>query len=242
MLSLHNLSVSTADTQIITSLSLDIPTGQRVALMGPNGSGKSTLAATLAGHPDYVVTDGSMSYNGIDLLSCEPHERAQAGVFLAFQYPVSLPGVPLSQFLRIARQELDAAQGRTPLTHTDFLKLLKSSLAVVGLPVSFAQRAVNEGASGGEKKRLEMLQLLVLEPSLVIIDEIDSGLDVDALRAIGSAITNLPRTTTCLIITHYQRLLEYAPVDRVVILQNGSITSDGGPELAQTVEVSGYQQ
>ena len=243
MLTVKKLSVSIADTNILQDLTLTIPTGEIHAVMGPNGSGKSTLANVIAGHPAYTVSSGSIHFANSDILALAPEERAQKGIFLAFQYPASIPGVSVMHFLRLALNAQEKAQGK-PLTGVaPFIKQLRARMKELAIPISFAERSVNDGFSGGEKKRLEMLQMLILQPRLVILDEIDSGLDIDAMKIVADAVHTLKKEspeTSFLIITHYQRLLDYITPDAVHIMLEGSVTKSGGPELAQTLEKSGY--
>src|SRR5262249_1096204 len=209
--------------------------------MGPNGSGKSTLAQVLAGHPAYTVTSGSVIYQGQDLLDLEPEERAQAGVFLAFQYPVEIPGVTNAYFLRAAYNELRKARGEEEIDSIDFVDLLESKLTVVESGPDIMRRAVNFGFSGGEKKRNEILQMAVLEPRLAILDETDSGLDIDALRIVANGVNILRRPDNAtIVVTHYQRLLNYIVPDFVHVLSNGRIAKSGGKELALELEAKGY--
>lgn len=243
MLDLQNLSVTHGDLEILSGLTLQVAVGERAAIMGPNGGGKSTLANVLAGNPAYTVSGGTAYLNNQDLLVMSPEERAANGLFLAFQYPPSLPGVPVSQFLRLCLASQEKAQGKSNTTGTAFIKRLRTAMQQLDISAEFAERGVNEGMSGGEKKRLEMLQLLVLRPSLVILDEIDSGLDIDALRLVASAIDQLDRASTAiLIITHYQRLLEYLKPDSVHVLQAGTIVRRGTAQLAEELEKTGYSQ
>ena len=210
--------------------------------MGPNGSGKSTLAQVLAGHPAYEVTAGSVSYMGQDLLDMEPEERAQGGVFLAFQYPVEIPGVTNAYFLRAAYNEIRKARGLEEVDSMDFLDLLEEKLSVVEWGPEIMSRAVNSGFSGGEKKRNEILQLAVLEPKLAILDETDSGLDIDALRIVASGVNKLrAKDRSFVVVTHYQRLLNYIVPDYVHVLSNGRIVMSGGKDLALELEAKGYE-
>lgn len=244
MLKITNLHASAGDTGILRGFSLEIAPGSVHALMGPNGSGKSTLAHVLAGHPGYEVTEGSVSLHDNDFLEMEPEARAAAGLFLAFQYPASIPGVPISQFLRLALNSQRKVTGEEPLGLAPFLKELRAAMKALSLPWEFASRAVGDGFSGGEKKRLEMLQMLVLKPKLVILDEIDSGLDIDAMKVVAEAVHLLKKErpdTSFLIITHYQRLLNYIAPDYVHIVTQGQIVKSGGPELAHQLEAEGYQ-
>jgi Fe-S cluster assembly ATP-binding protein len=210
-------------------------------VMGPNGSGKSTLAQVLAGHPAYAVTAGEVRYDGQNLLALSPEDRARAGVFLAFQYPVEIPGVSTAQFLKAAVNEIRTRQGQEELDAIEFLALLREKLALVEMDQSFIGRAVNEGFSGGEKKRNEILQLAVLKPKLAILDETDSGLDIDALRIVAHGVDALRTPDNAMIlVTHYQRLLNYITPDYVHVLFNGRIVKSGGKELALALEAKGY--
>ena len=241
MLQVKGLKAASAGTAILKGLDLELQSGTRAAIMGPNGGGKSTFANVLAGNPSYEVTAGSVSWNGADLLAMTPEARASNGLFLAFQYPPSIPGVPVSQFLRLCLGAQETARGEKLTGGTAYIKRLRSAMQALKIKPEFAERGVNDGMSGGEKKRLEMLQLLVLQPTLVILDEIDSGLDIDALRLVAQAIELLDRQKTAvLIITHYQRLLEYVTPDTVHVLIDGRITQSGGPELATDLERTGY--
>jgi len=215
--------------------------GEVHAIMGPNGSGKSTLAQVLAGHPAYEVTGGSVTYDGKDLLAMPPEERAQAGLFLAFQYPVEIPGVTNAYFLRAALNELRKARGQAELDPMEFLELMESKLPMLDMDPAMMQRSVNAGFSGGEKKRNEILQLAVLEPRLAILDETDSGLDIDALRVVAQGVNALRRPDNAtIVVTHYQRLLNYIVPDFVHVLSNGRIAKSGGKELALELEAKGY--
>jgi Fe-S cluster assembly ATP-binding protein len=215
--------------------------GEVHAVMGPNGSGKSTLAQVLAGHPSYEVTAGSATYEGQDLLDMEPEERAQAGLFMAFQYPVEIPGVSNAYFLRAAYNEIRKAKGLEEIDSMDFIDLLEEKLKVVEWGPEIMSRAVNSGFSGGEKKRNEILQLAVLEPKLAILDETDSGLDIDALRIVANGVNELVTAEMgALVITHYQRILNYVTPDHVHVFVGGKIVESGGPELAERLEAEGY--
>jgi Fe-S cluster assembly ATP-binding protein len=243
MLEIKNLSATVDTTQILQNFSLIVASGSVEALMGKNGSGKSTLAHVLAGHPGYTVTSGSVMLHGKDLLEMEPEERAAAGLFLAFQYPAAIPGVAISQFLRLALNSQQKARGEVPTKLAPFLNELKAAMKQLHLPWSFAGRAVNDGFSGGEKKRLEMLQMLILKPSLIILDEIDSGLDIDAMKIVSEGVNALRQqapSTTVLMITHYQRLLNYIKPDHVHIVQEGAIVRSGDASLAHELEAKGY--
>ena len=241
MLSVRNLHAGVDGREILRGIDLEVKTGEVHAVMGPNGSGKSTLAQVLAGHPAYTVTAGEVIYEGQNLLELSPESRARAGLFLAFQYPVEIPGVSTAQFLKAAVNEIRTRQGQDELDAMDFLELLREKLKLVEMDQSFISRAVNEGFSGGEKKRNEILQLAVLAPRLAILDETDSGLDIDALRVVANGINRLrtPDTATILV-THYQRLLNYITPDQVHVLYNGRIVKSGGKELALALEAHGY--
>lgn len=240
MLSISNLHASVEDTDILKGLSLDVQPGEVHAIMGPNGSGKSTLASVLAGRDDYEV-NGSVTYNGKDLLEMDPEERAREGVFLAFQYPIELPGVPTTQFLRTAVNSIREHKGQEPLSAGDFLKRVREKAEFVNLDPKLVRRAVNEGFSGGEKKRAEIFQLAMLDPTLAILDETDSGLDIDALRIVADGVNKLrSQDRAFILITHYQRLLEYIVPDRVHVLVDGRVVRSGGKELALQLEEKGY--
>lgn len=246
-LTIKNLHVATDETTILNGISLTIGSGETHAIMGPNGSGKSTLAYALAGHPDYEITDGSVVLHGtdeaVDLLDLSVDERSQAGVFLAFQYPVEIPGVTVRSFLRHAHQARFANQPEKQIERAiDFKKHLESLADELHVKPELLSRGLNEGFSGGEKKRLEILQMAVLEPEFAILDETDSGLDVDAIKAVAAGIATVQKKfgTGIVIITHYNRILEYIQPDRVHVLVNGVIEQSGGPELAQKIESSGY--
>ena len=241
MLKIENLHVSVAGKEILKGLTLDVKPGQVHAIMGPNGAGKSTLGNILAGRGGYEVTAGSVSFEGSDLLTLEPEERAAAGVFLAFQYPVEIPGVNNTYFLRTALNAQRKARGEDELDSMQFLKLVRQKLAVLHLKDELLHRGVNEGFSGGEKKRNEIFQLALLEPKLAILDETDSGLDIDALKAVADGVNALRAANRAfLVITHYQRLLDYIKPDVVHVLADGRIVETGGPELALELEQHGY--
>ncbi len=244
MLQINNLHATVADKPILKGLSLTINAGEIHAIMGPNGAGKSTLTYTLGGRPGYEVTDGTVSFQGEDLLSLEPHERAAAGLFLGFQYPVEIPGVSNVQFLREALNAQRKLRGEEPLSGGDFLKIARAQADAMGMSMDMLKRPVNVGFSGGEKKRNEMVQMGILNPALAILDETDSGLDIDALRVVGDGINRIMRRPdkAVLLITHYQRLLDYVKPDFVHVLADGRITRTGGPELALELEEHGYAE
>lgn len=243
MLVIRDLTVKVEGKVILENFSMTLESGKIEALMGPNGSGKSTLASALAGHPNYEVVSGSAVLDGISLLDLEPHERAQAGMYLAFQYPVEIPGISFLSFLKEVVNAKRKSQGLLPKDAGEFLADVKEKLSYVGLEESFLYRSVNEGFSGGEKKRAEILQMLLLEPKLVILDETDSGLDIDALRLIAQCVKEY-QSATCsvLVITHYQRLLDYMKPDKVHIFSGGKILQSGDLTLAQQLEQDGYAQ
>ena len=243
MLEIKNLHVSLEDEdkQIIKGLDLTINAGEVNAIMGPNGSGKSTLSYVLAGRPGYVVTDGSITYKGQDLLAMEIDERAAAGVFLAFQYPIEIPGVATMQFLKVALNSQRKARGEGEMTTPDFMRLVRDKAAKLNVTTDMLKRPVNVGFSGGEKKRAEILQMAVLEPSLCVLDETDSGLDIDALRLVAEGVNALRSPERAmLVITHYQRLLDYIVPDKVHVMSDGKIVKSGGKELALELEKDGY--
>jgi len=241
MLSIRDLSVGVEGKTILRHLNLDVRAGEVHAVMGPNGSGKSTLAQALAGHPAYTVTGGQVTYLGRDLLAMPPEERARAGVFLAFQYPIEIAGVSNAAFLKAAINEMRAARGLQELDAMEVLELLEQKLALVEMDRSFLNRPVNEGFSGGEKKRNEILQMAVLEPTLAILDETDSGLDIDALKIVAQGVNRLRRADNAIIlVTHYQRILQYVEPDHVHVLFDGRIVKSAGKELALELERRGY--
>mgnify|MGYP006172309673 FL=1 len=242
MLTITDLHASVGDKPILKGLTLDVPAGEIHAIMGPNGAGKSTLANVLGGKPGYEVTAGSVTFRGEDLLALEPHERAAKGLFLGFQYPVEIPGVSNVQFLREALNSQRKARGEEPLSGGEFLKLAREKAALLGMDMEMLKRAVNVGFSGGEKKRNEMVQMGIIDPKLAILDETDSGLDIDALRTVGDGINSIMRRPdkAVLLITHYQRLLDVVRPDKVSILAGGRIVETGGPELALRLEAEGY--
>jgi len=244
MLKIENLHAAVADKPILNGVSLDVPAGEVHAIMGPNGSGKSTLAYVLAGRPGYEVSEGSANFDGRDLLAMEPHERAAAGLFLGFQYPVEIPGISYLQFLRESLNSQRRSRSEPELTAGEFIKLAKSQAAVLGMDVEMLKRPVNVGFSGGEKKRAEMVQMGIMSPKFAVLDETDSGLDIDALRTVGAGINRIMRASDkgVLLITHYQRLLDYVEPDRVHVLRAGRIERSGGPELALALEREGYEE
>jgi len=243
MLKIENLHAEVGGKQILNGLTLSVGAGQVHAIMGPNGAGKSTLAYVLGGRPGYEVTQGSVSFNGIDLLDLEPHERAAAGLFLGFQYPVEIPGVSFAQFLREALNAQRKGRGEEALSGGDFLKLAREKAGLLKLDMEMLKRPVNVGFSGGEKKRAEMVQMGILDPKFAVLDETDSGLDIDALRICGEGINAIMRKPdkAVLLITHYQRLLDYVKPDYVHVLAGGRIVKSGGPELALQLESEGYE-
>jgi len=241
MLEIKDLRVSIEDKEILKGISLSISAGEMHAIMGPNGSGKSTLAHVLSGKDGYEVTHGSVTYNGKDLLDMSPEDRAREGVFLAFQYPVEIPGVNNAYFLKAALNAIRKHRGEATLDAMDFMQLVKDKIKLVHMREDLLKRSVNEGFSGGEKKRNEIFQMAVLEPALAILDETDSGLDIDALKVVADGVNALrsPDRST-LVITHYQRLLDYIVPDYVHVLANGEIARSGGKELALELEEHGY--
>jgi Fe-S cluster assembly ATP-binding protein len=242
VLEIRGLRANAGDKEILRGIDLSVNAGEVHAVMGPNGSGKSTLAQVIAGHPAYQVTAGEVLYDGKDLLEMEPEERAQAGVFLAFQYPVEIPGISNAYFLRAAYNEIRKARGLEEVDSMDFLDLLEEKLRVVEWGPEIMSRAVNSGFSGGEKKRNEILQMAVLQPRLAILDETDSGLDIDALRIVAGGVNALRRPDNAtIVVTHYQRLLNYIVPDRVHVLSAGKIVRSGGKELALELEERGYE-
>ncbi|MGG5808965.1 Fe-S cluster assembly ATPase SufC [Falsiroseomonas sp. CW058] len=241
MLKIENLHATIDGKQILNGLTLEIPQGEVHAIMGPNGSGKSTLSYVLAGREGYEITGGSVTFHGQDLLAMEPEERAVAGVFLAFQAPVELPGVGNANFLRTALNAIRRARGEGDLDAMQFLKLARARMKVLNMPEEMLKRNVNVGFSGGERKRNEMLQMAMLSPRFAVLDETDSGLDIDALKMVADTVNSLRGPDfSALVITHYQRLLNHIVPDRVHVLSAGRIVKSGGPELAQELEASGY--
>jgi len=243
MLKIENLHATVADRPILKGLSLTVNAGEVHAIMGPNGAGKSTLGYTLGGRPGYEVTGGTVEFDGQDLLGLEPWERAAAGLFLGFQYPVEIPGVSNVQFLREALNAQRKARGEEALSGGEFLKLAKEKAGLLRLDMDMLKRPVNVGFSGGEKKRAEMVQMGILDPKFAVLDETDSGLDIDALRIVGEGINAIMRKPGkgVLLITHYQRLLDYVKPDFVHVLAGGRIVKTGGPELALQLEEQGYE-
>lgn len=243
MLDIHDLHVNIGEKAILRGLSLHIPAGEVHALMGPNGAGKSTLAYSLAGRDDYVVQSGTALLEGADLLAMIPEARAAAGLFLSFQYPLEIPGVPTMTFLRTALNSQRKARGEAEIASGDFLRLVRAKADALKMSPDMLKRALNVGFSGGEKKRMEILQMSVLEPRLAVLDETDSGLDIDALRIVAEGVNALRADhRAMLVITHYQRLLDYIKPDRVHVLANGRIIHSGGPELALRLEAEGYDR
>jgi Fe-S cluster assembly ATP-binding protein len=241
MLEIKDLKASTGDTPILNGLSLSVKAGEVHAIMGPNGSGKSTLAQVIAGHEDYVVTGGSVEYREKDLLELEPEERAREGIFLGFQYPVEIPGVNNAYLLKAALNAKRKHAGQEEIDAFEFLKLAKEKMALLGMDPKFLNRGVNEGFSGGEKKRNEILQMAILEPELAILDETDSGLDIDALKAIAHGVNSLRSPDRAIVlVTHYQRLLDYVEPDVVHVLSAGTILRSGDKSLALELEEKGY--
>ena len=243
MLKIENLHAEIDGTPILKGLSLSVNAGEVHAIMGPNGAGKSTLAYVLGGRPGYEITQGTVTFGGQNLLDLEPHERAAAGLFLGFQYPVEIPGVSNVQFLREALNAQRRARGEEALSGGDFLKLAKEKAGLLKLDMEMLKRNVNVGFSGGEKKRAEMVQMGILDPKFAVLDETDSGLDIDALRVVGDGINSIMRAPDkgVLLITHYQRLLDYVKPDVVHVLVKGRIVKSGGPELAHQLESEGYE-
>jgi Fe-S cluster assembly ATP-binding protein len=241
MLTIENLRVRVADREILKGLDLTVPTGEVHAIMGPNGSGKSTLAQVLAGRENYEVTSGTVRLDGQDLLALAPEERARAGVFLAFQYPIEIPGVNNAYLLKAALNAQRVARGESPVDAFEFMKLIKNKMELMQIPRDFLNRSVNQGFSGGEKKRNEILQMLLLEPRFAVLDETDSGLDVDALKIVAAGVNSLRNPQrSMLLVTHYERLLELIVPDRVHVLAAGQIVKSGGPELARELDARGY--
>ena len=244
MLEITNLHAAVADKPILNGVSLHVPAGEVHAIMGPNGSGKSTLAYVLAGRPRYEVSEGGATFEDRDLLAMEPHERAAAGLFLGFQYPVEIPGVSMLQFVRESFNSQRRVRGEAELSGAEFIKLAKAQAALLGMDPEMLKRPVNVGFSGGEKKRAEMVQMGIMNPRFAVLDETDSGLDIDALKSVGAGINRIMRAPDkgVLLITHYQRLLDYVEPDKVHVLNRGTIVRSGGPELAHELEREGYAE
>jgi len=241
MLEIKNLHAKIEDKEILRGINLTVKAGEVHAIMGPNGSGKSTLSSVLAGREDYDVTGGEVTFNGKDLLDLSPEDRAREGIFLAFQYPVEIPGVSNINFLKTAINEIRAYHGKDAISAKDFMAMVRDKSALVELDSKLAQRAVNHGFSGGEKKRNEIFQMAMLEPKLAILDETDSGLDIDALRIVANGVNKLKsKDNATIVITHYQRLLDYIVPDFVHVLYKGKIVKSGGKELALELEEKGY--
>lgn len=241
MLSIKNLHASIEDKQILKGINLEVKPGEVHAIMGPNGSGKSTLASVLAGREDYEVTEGSIEFLGKDLLELEAEERAREGLFLAFQYPVEIPGVSSTNFLKTALNQIREHRGLDPLDAVSFLSLMKEKIKLVEIDKSLLNRSLNEGFSGGEKKRNEIFQMAMLEPRLAVLDETDSGLDIDALKVVANGVNTLKsKDNATIVVTHYQRLLDYIVPDFVHVLYNGKIVKSGAKELALELEEKGY--
>lgn len=240
-LKIKNLHAIVENKEILKGINLELNKGEIHAIMGPNGSGKSTLASVLAGNPKFEVTRGSVLFNDIELLEMEPEDRAREGIFLSFQYPVEIPGVSMVNFMRAAVNEQRKYKGLDPIAAGDFLKMMRDKRELLGMDSQLVSRSVNEGFSGGEKKKNEIFQMAMLNPTLSILDETDSGLDIDALRVVAAGVNKLRSSeSSTLIITHYQRLLEYIKPDFVHVLYNGKIIRSGGPELAHELEERGY--
>jgi Fe-S cluster assembly ATP-binding protein len=241
MLKISNLRASIGDKQILNGIDLEVKAGEVHAIMGPNGSGKSTLASVLAGREAYEVTSGEVIYNGLNLLDLSPEERAREGVFLAFQYPIEIPGVSTTNFLKTAVNAIRKYKGQEPMDAVQFLTLMKEKMKLVNIDQALLSRSLNEGFSGGEKKRNEIFQMAMLEPKLAILDETDSGLDIDALRIVSNGVNKLrSKNNAIIVVTHYQRLLNYIVPDYVHVLYKGKIVKSGSKELALELEAKGY--
>ena len=241
MLKIKDLKAQIEDNQILKGINLEINAGEVHAIMGPNGSGKSTLSSVIAGREDYEVTDGAIDFDGEDLLDLDPEERAHKGIFLSFQYPVEIPGVTVSNFIKTAINESRKGRGEEPMEAREMLAKMREKSALLEMDKSYLSRSLNEGFSGGEKKRNEIFQMAMLEPKLAILDETDSGLDIDALRIVANGVNKLrSKDNAVVIITHYQRLLDYIKPDYVHVLYQGKIVKSGGPELAHELEERGY--
>jgi Fe-S cluster assembly ATP-binding protein len=241
-LEIRNLHVSAGDKQILKGVDLHVRNGEFHALMGPNGSGKSTLANAIMGHPNLDVTEGQIIFNGEDITEADPDERARSGLFMAFQYPVAIPGVTVAKYLRMVMNAHREARGEEPISLKDFRKTVEAAMQLTNVPKEFSNRYLNDGFSGGEKKRMEMLQLALQEPTLAVLDETDSGLDIDALRTVAAAVNAVAETSPLgvLIITHYQRILHLVKPQFVHIMYQGRIVKEGGPELVTVLEEKGY--
>lgn len=241
MLNIKDLKAQVEDNQILKGINLEINAGEVHAIMGPNGSGKSTLSSVIAGREDYEVTDGAIDFDGEDLLDLDPEERAHKGIFLSFQYPVEIPGVTVSNFIKTAINESRKGRGEEPMEAREMLAKMREKSALLEMDKSYLSRSLNEGFSGGEKKRNEIFQMAMLEPKLAILDETDSGLDIDALRIVANGVNKLrSKDNAVVVITHYQRLLDYIKPDYVHVLYQGKIVKSGGPELAHELEERGY--
>ena len=241
MLQIKDLKAGIEDNQILKGINLEVKAGEIHAIMGPNGSGKSTLSAVIAGNEDYEVESGNITFNGKDLLELDPEERAHNGVFLSFQYPVEIPGISVSNFIKTSITEKRKAQGLEPILTKDLLKMMREKMELLSIKQGYLSRNMNEGFSGGEKKRNEIFQMAMLDPKLSILDETDSGLDIDALRIVANGVNKLRTSDNAtIIITHYQRLLDYIVPDFVHVLYNGRIVKSGGAELAHELEEKGY--
>jgi len=241
MLKIKDLKAQVEDNQILKGINLEINAGEVHAIMGPNGSGKSTLSSVIAGREDYEVTDGAIDFDGEDLLDLDPEERAHKGIFLSFQYPVEIPGVTVSNFIKTAINESRKGRGEEPMEAREMLAKMREKSALLEMDKSYLSRSLNEGFSGGEKKRNEIFQMAMLEPKLAILDETDSGLDIDALRIVSNGVNKLrSKDNAVVVITHYQRLLDYIKPDYVHVLYKGKIVKSGGPELAHELEERGY--
>lgn len=244
MLEIKNLHARVDDSEILRGLDITVKSGEVHALMGPNGAGKSTLANVIMGHPAFEVTEGQVLFDGADLTEADPDERAHAGLFMAFQYPVAIPGVTVTKYLRSVMNAHRAAKGEPEISLKEFRKTVEAAMELVNVPREFTTRYLNDGFSGGEKKRMEVLQLALQKPAIAILDETDSGLDVDALNVVAHGVNEVAKAngTGVLIITHYQRILHQVKPDRTSILMDGRIVREGGPELVEQIETSGYEQ
>tara|TARA_B100001741_G_scaffold294826_1_gene277432 strand:+ start:10508 stop:11251 length:744 start_codon:yes stop_codon:yes gene_type:complete len=241
MLKIKNLKASIEGNKILTGINLNVNAGEVHAIMGPNGSGKSTLSSVIAGREEYKIEEGSIDFNEINLMGLSPEERSQKGVFLSFQYPIEIPGVTVSNFIKTSMNELRKAQGLEPMPAGDLLKMMKEKMELLDIKKGFLSRSLNQGFSGGEKKRNEIFQMAMLEPKLAILDETDSGLDIDALRIVANGVNRLKsKDNATIVITHYQRLLNYIVPDFVHVLYNGKIVKSGTKELALEIEEKGY--